>query len=77
MSIHRFVHTFPGGKTMTLTVDLSCVPAKMVATPMGLAVKHPDDYERWIKEVVTPALFAAADDDMRVWFAKAGLKHLP
>ena len=76
MSIQIFQHLFPDGRTLTLSVDMSKIPIAMVATPLGLAIKHPDEYERWVKEVVTPALMEAADVETLAWFAKAGLKKL-
>jgi hypothetical protein len=48
----------------------------MAATPLDLAAKHPAEYEMWVAEVVTPALFAACDEETKAWFAEMGLKQM-
>lgn len=74
--LHHFRHTFPDGQTLTLSVDLSKRPVRMAATPLDLAAKHPAEYEMWVAEVVTPALFAACDEETKAWFAEMGLKQM-
>lgn len=59
---HLYRHTYRDGQTVTLVANLDGENMTIVASPIGVALEHIEEYRQWRDQIVVPDIMSRLNE---------------